>query len=355
MKVLDSVKALYDKSGEMIIVTDMRLKVLWKSDASLPDFISRSDFLQEFGKTPELPIRSSAILHYVDGRSVKIQPLYDNDTPKGYMLTFFDADEIETLSDRSSLLKYKRNALGNIRLAVSPIIAQLDRLKQESSSGDLNDLYDTIHSSVLKMLSSTVNSNELTKYYSGEFTHELLNVSQCLEVTAQLFNKRFRSTDCEFTTDIESAVFMNMNYERLSLAVINLLINGYMYCNNEQKKLALRLYRKDNKVIIDVFDNGQDADVEALNEATTPFKAFAKFKSGEMLGLAIVSKFAEHFNGSLSFIKSDDGLTVRLEFSDKICDEPTSFKLKRATPFVGDFEPANCILAKGLDIDKNTK
>ena len=95
-------------------------------------------------------------------------------------MTFYDAEEIETLSDRSSILKYKRNSLGNIRLAISPIVSQLESLKENEQTDDFSGIYDIVNDNLLKMLSSTVNSNEITKYYSGEFSTELLNVSQCL-------------------------------------------------------------------------------------------------------------------------------------------------------------------------------
>lgn len=352
MEMLDSVKNLYEKSDEMIVVTDKNLAVIWKSNDSLPDFISVSDFMPEFGKAPALPVDSSKILHHLSGNSVKIKPLFNNDELEGYMMTFFDADEIETLSDRSAILKYKRNSLGNIRLAISPIIAQLDSLKNKNGSDDLGQLYDSISCSLLKMLSSTVNTNEISKYYSGEFSSELLNVSQCLDETALLCRDGFESAGCEFSTDIEPALFMNMNYERLSLAIMNLLINGYMYCDAEHKQLVLKAYKKDEEIFIEVYDNGKSADTDTMRAAMQPFRTLAKFKTGEMLGLAIVNKLAEHFSGKTDFIKSSDGLTVRLTFSAKISERPQSFRLKRKPPIVGDYEPAYCILAKGLKSDK---
>ena len=349
MKMLESVKKLYEKSDEMIIVTNSNLAVIWKSHVKLPDFIALTDFKHEFGKMPSLPVRSSKILHYINGNSVKIKPLFDNEKLEGYMLTFYDAEEIETLSDRSSILKYKRNSLGNIRLAISPIIAQLEGLKNKEYSVDINNLYTTVSNNLLKMLSSTVNSNEITKYYSGEFSTELLNVSQCLEETALLCRDSFAAVNCEFKTEIESSIYMNMNYDRLSLAVINLLINGYMYCSEERKKLTLKAYKKNEQIYIEISDNGKTADVEIMKTALKPFRTLPKFKTGESLGLSIVNKFTEHFGGTLNFIKNKDGLIVQISFSGEISEEPQSFRLKRLPPIVGEYEPAYCILAKGFN------
>ncbi len=348
MKLLESVKKLYEESDEMIVVTDNNLEVIWKNNIKLPDVITLSDFKPEFGRTPSLPVKSNKILHYLNGNSVKIKPLLDENKLEGYMLMFYDAEEIETLSDRSSILKYKRNALGNIRLAISPIIAQLESIKNSDYTENLNAFYESVSNNLLKMLSSTVNSNEITKYYSGEFSTELLNVSQCLEETAHICRESFRNTDCEFQTEIEPSIFMNMNYDRLSLAVINLLINGYMYCGEKNKKLLLKAYKDSGQIYIEVSDNGKAADIETMKSALKPFRALPKFKTGETLGLAIAGKFTEHFNGTLYFDKTENGLTVRMSFSDEISEDPQSFRLKRLPPIVGEYEPAYCILAKGL-------
>lgn len=349
MKTLDSIKTLYENSDENIIVTDTDLNVIWKSNSSLPDIIVLSDFMPEFGKPAALPLKSCKILHYINGCSVKIKPLFDGEALEGYMLTFFNAEEIETLSDRSSILKYKRNSLGNIRLSISPIIAQLDMMRIKEQSENALELYNMISDNLLKMLSSTVNINELTKYYSGEFSTELLNVSQCLEETAELCRESFESRNCEFSTEIEPTIFMNMNYDRLSRAILNLLINGYMYCSEEVKKLSLKAYKAKERIIIEISDNGKNADISSIEAATQPFRIMGKFKTGESLGLAVVGKFASHFNGNLEFIQNNKGFTVKLSFDSEISEEPQSFRLKRRPPIVGDFEPARCILAKGLN------
>lgn len=39
MKLLESVRKLYEKSDEMIVVTDNNLEVIWKNNIKLPDVI----------------------------------------------------------------------------------------------------------------------------------------------------------------------------------------------------------------------------------------------------------------------------------------------------------------------------
>lgn len=350
MILLDSIKALYDSSDEKILVTDDKLSVLWKNDDRLPDYVAVTDFKEQMGNAFSLPLKKTSVFHYMNGNAVKIRPLTENEEIQGYMLVFFDPEYIETLSDRSAHLKYKTNNAGNIRRAVSPVINELEKIADKN--GD-DKICAKAKYQLQKMLSSTANSIELTKYYSGEFKTELLNVSQCLEETAKLCFSELAKNNCEFYRQIEPMIFLNMNYYRLSLAVLNLLINGFMYCEKTKKILTLKAYKQKDKVCIEVWDNGEKADCQALERSTQPFAGLKDFSQGESLGLSVVKKFVDCFNGELIFQKIPCvGLMVRMTFDDSIKELPQGFRLKRQPPLVGDFEPAYCILAKGLDLTK---
>lgn len=350
MLLFDSIKALYDGTDEKILITDEKMSVVWKNSNVLPDYIALSDFKEQMGKPVCLPIEKATILHYINGSAVKVRPLSENGETVGYMLVFFDASDIETLSDRSVHVRYKTNSSGNIRRAVFPVINELERL---AGNGESDEIYIKAKYQLQKVLASTVNSSELTKYYSGDFKTELLNVSRCLEETVKLCLPEFSKNNCELYRQIEPMIFLNMNYDRLSLAVLNLLINGYMYCKKQKKILTLKAYRHNIKIFIEVWDNGDKADCELLERSSQPFAGLQNFSYGESLGLAVVKKFVDCFNGELTFKKIPDvGLMVRMAFDDDIKQPPQGFRLKRQPPLVGDFEPAYCILAKGLDLTK---
>ena len=342
MNFLTAVKSLYENTDEKIIVTDENLSVLWKNDYSLPDFL----LTDNLNKVKAIPDKQSVILRYTDAYTIKARPIYESEELKGYILAFFDPEEIETLYDRSVHLKYKKNTAGNQKLALMPVVNTLDNCYTQGKAVP-PDFFEQTKLQVLKLLSSSVNYQELSKYYSDEIYTELLNVSQCLEETAELFCLRF-SDNCDFEADVEPGIFLNMNYDCMQNAVLNLLINGYMYNNQPKKALSLKTYTDDNKIIIEVWDNGSSADVEILQGATIPFKGIEKYGQRESLGLALVSKFANYFDGELTFEKQENGLTIKLSLDYSVKEKPQSFKLRRQPMVVGEFEPTSCILAKGL-------
>lgn len=347
MTSLDSIKALYENTDEKILIADDKLSVLWKNSSDLPDFVSLNDFGDCFEKPPRLPILKTVVLRYTDRYTVKIVPVKEEDKPVGYIILFFDPEEIETLYDRSVHYKYKRNMSGNERMALMPLINILD---EYYSAGEVipPEFFHKAKAQVVKLLSSTVNYSELAKYYNGTVFTELLNVSQCLEDTAEAFRKAYPDDKCDFSCDIQPGLFKVMNSDCMMTAVLNLLVNGYMYNKREDKQLKLKAYKDADKICIEVWDNGENADCEKMKRAMEPFSGLDKFGQGESLGLALANKFAAHFGGEMSLDKTEgQGLTVKIIFEAKIDEKPKSFRLRRQPLMVGEFEPAACILAKG--------
>ena len=341
MKFLDSIKALYNRSEEKIIVVDENLRILWKSDENLPDFL----MTEEFSKLRNCGSRESVVIRYTDDYTIKAMPCFDEDKLQGYLLTFFDPEEIETLFDRSVHLKYKKNSVGNQKIALMPIVNALDNYKMMGKVLE-PDFCEDAKVQVLKLLSATVNQQELTKYYQGDMFTELLNITQALEETAELFKSRF-SDKCIFEHHIQHGIFLNMNYDCLQNAVLNLLVNGYMYNNKEKKRLSLRGFTRGNELFIEVWDNGDDADPEVLERAMVPFRGLEKYAQKEALGLAVSSKFSEYFGGRLTFEKGN-GLTMKMILDYRIKEMPTSFRLRRRPMVTGEFQPASCLMAKAL-------
>ena len=345
MSIIDSVKAIYENTDENIIVTDKRLVVLWKSKKWLPDMLVPESFGEYFGKAVKLPVENSMVVRYTDKHTLKIMPLREDAEIMGYMVTFYGAEEIETLYDRSVHYKYKRNMTGNQKLSLMPMLNRLD--EYHSQGKDLpSDFFYEAKGQMLKLLSSTVNYSELAKYYSGGILSELMNVSQCLEETAELFGSRFQSSGLDFSYDIQSEMFTEMNYECLRSAVLNLLINAYIYNDSEDRQVRLDARKEGDMIIIQVHDNGHSADIGKLQRAVVPFSGLEKFGQGESLGLALAGRFAEHYGGEVSFDKSELGLTVRVEIDGKTSEVPSRFKLRRQPMKPGEFETASCILAK---------
>ena len=119
-----------------------------------------------------------------------------------------------------------------------------------------------------------------------------------------------------------------------------------MYNHNKEKKIKLKAYKRNHKIVISVWDNGNDFDIKRLQRASKPFSGLDLSSTGECLGLAVVKKFAEYFEGDFSILKENNGLTIKISLPDKNI-EPTDFKSRRkAIPSGIYFDSIECIFAK---------
>ncbi|MGN1114461.1 MAG: sensor histidine kinase [Oscillospiraceae bacterium] len=344
--LLPAIKAVYENMDQKVLVTNEKLYVAWKNDDTLPELMSIYDFGKYYNKDLKLPIEESAILHYTDEYTVKVNPIKNDDEVCGYLFMFFDAEDVETMYDRSVHYKYKDNRIRRERKTLIPMLTTLENF-YISKEPVPYDFYETAKDDVTHLLASNVNYNEITNYYNGKMYTELFNISNCLEETSQIFQSRL-SDDCIFRTEIQPAMFINMSSDCLMNVVLNLLVNAYMYNDNENKEIVLKAYSKnDSMVYIDVWDNGITFDIDALKKASVPFHPLEKPVDSEGLGLPLARKFAEHFGGRLDFLATKEGgLIVRLVLKAAEESRPLELSLRYHPLMVGDFEPAACIVSK---------
>lgn len=357
MKLFDAVISIYRDSSEKIILADKELNFVWKNQDCLPNHICKDKIRLFYGKTFTLPAENTETGEYLgnfgDSWAVKIEPLKENDEIKGYMLHFYSCSDIELLSDRSGYLKFKSNFLGNIRLELATIVNMLDQQKPKFESiGDLDYLrFDReTRYRILKTFSATVNMNELSKYYNGFFEIRYQNISNILENISEEVCELFDDNGCMFRFDIQPAVYMSTNSERLKAVIYNLLINSFMYNDKEEKLCELSLKTDSENMIISVKDNGNGIDSETISRALIPFGNFKSFGERESLGLSLAKCYTVYFNGRLE-IDSKEGQYTHINLvlpmeSDKF---PHDFRINHIPPLTGPYDMQYCILAKGLN------
>lgn len=351
MKMLENLKIIYSGSKEKIIVTDSDFHPIWKNSDDVPTNISLLDFKYDNDERPILPIEKEIILSHLSGCAVKILPQYHDDSLDGYILFFYSPIDIETLSCRSDRLFYKNNFLGNIRLELAEVIGALDNLKIKYA--DNNDFAAFDHKAryhILRTFSSSVNMNEITKYFSGNIPTEYVNFSKRIEETLAWVRPMFESNMCKIKEQIQHGVFLDINYNRVETALLNLLVNGYMYNDSPRKIITVTLSQNEDNVILKVFDNGTNADIENIEKYRDLYTQFSQFSRNESMGIALTDEMVKYFGGEMHLSNTEKGgLCVTLKFKSNPDYVPKVFKLRRLPPIISQFDSQNCILSKGFD------
>ncbi len=357
LDIFESLKSVYENTDEKIILTDADMNSMWNNSCGeLCDFDVKKIKLYG-GRSLLLPLETVETAEYSDGFSdvcaVKIHPLKEHGEVCGYLMHFFDCEDIELISDRSGLLKFKSNFLGNIRIEMGQIINMLDCQKSKyAETGDLDYLrFDKeTRYCVLKALSATTNYNELSRYYNGHFRRSFMNISVALEELCCELSELAEQSGVKLTCEIAPAVYLEMNSDRLKAAVANLAVNGIMYNSKEEKMLTITLKTEGGEIILLVSDNGDGIDEETVELAKKPFGNFTGYGQHEYLGIAVAEKCCGYFGGRLEFLSEMKKYTeARMIFPKPDKDIPMEL---RKTPFPSipnPYDTVSSILGKAVN------
>lgn len=356
MDIFETLISVYSGSDEKILLTDTDLNTVWKSFPELPDRIDISRIRLYYKRDAVLPFTKSETCEYKGGfggsSALKIQPLRENDEIVGYLFHLYTCEDIELISDRSGHLKYKANFLGNIRVEMAQLINLLDcRLADTSENENSLDFDRQARNAVMKTFSATVNYNELSRYYSGFFDVSFINISTIVQEVCEQISEHMKKENVSFETDIEPMIYLDMNAQRLKLALSNLIVNSVKYNSKDDKRCKVSLHRVDKTIEITVEDNGDGIDSETAERAKKPFGCFKEYDRREFLGIAVANKCCEFFGGKLD-ISSEKGefTCAKMIFSESDKKVPDVF---RSNPFPippNPYDDINSIFSKAFDI-----
>jgi signal transduction histidine kinase len=95
--------------------------------------------------------------------------------------------------------------------------------------------------------------------------------------------------------------------------MINLMVNAKDALQRKKNKMILlHALNKNEKVIIQVRDNGPGIDQENIDKIFIPF--FTTKKKGSGIGLSLARQIMRMHKGSIYFTSNEEGTTFNLEF-----------------------------------------
>ena len=151
----------------------------------------------------------------------------------------------------------------------------------------------------------------------GQTTTEKYDVNQLVVELKPLFEIEVTQNDISLVLDlVHEELIVNINHIQIQQVISNLVRNSIeaMKYNNDEKILTIRSMRlTDNRVAIEVIDNGGGIEESNVNQI---FESFYTTKSeGLGLGLSISQKIVDAHNGTLKLINYDEGVLARVTLS----------------------------------------
>lgn len=144
---------------------------------------------------------------------------------------------------------------------------------------------------------------EFSKMEKGipEYHLTRTNLASLLKESIQGMNYWFEKEQFEVVTELDEAVYADVDPEKIKQAVDNLLSNAIKY-SADTKKVFIRLFRKSDEVCIEVEDRGIGIPEDQLSKIFDQFYRIEQKESisGTGLGLTVVKEIIEAHHGTIS-------------------------------------------------------
>ena len=228
--------------------------------------------------------------------------------------------EIERLKD---LERYRKDFVGNVSHELKTPIFNIQGYILTLLEGGLEDpninmLYlSRAEKSINRMISIVEDLESINKLETGELK-PLLSNFDIVKVVEDVFElehplSKERKISLEFTDKPDKPILVSADKKRIIEVVANLVINGIKY-GKVKGFVKVGFYDFDNKIMVEVSDNGIGIDKKNLPRVFERFYRVDKSRSREQggtgLGLSIVKHIIEAHNQTIN-VQSvlDEGTT----------------------------------------------
>jgi signal transduction histidine kinase len=140
--------------------------------------------------------------------------------------------------------------------------------------------------------------------------NERVNVVEVVQLGLEIFNENYIHFECS-----EKEIFMLMDRTQLIRIITNLVKNATQAISeeNENPSVLLSVSKENSNVIIEVKDNGIGISEDNKTHIFEP--KFTTKNSGMGLGLGIIKKIIENYNGTITFESAQNiGSTFTVTF-----------------------------------------
>lgn len=241
-------------------------------------------------------------------------------------LTVFFRDITESKHHQQELVRLERlNLIGQLAAGISHEIRNplttvkgflqfLGARKQYESEKEYMDLMvseiDRANSIITDFLSlAKVNSDNI----------RLKNINEIIGRVFPLLQADAYNNNKELLLDLKSLPEIMLNENEIKQLILNLVRNG-LEATPERGKVIIHTYCQEDKVVLEIQDQGAGIPEEIREKIGTPF--FTTKETGTGLGMAISIGIAQRHHALFDFETGRNGTTFKITFNtaDSICE-----------------------------------
>lgn len=145
----------------------------------------------------------------------------------------------------------------------------------------------------------------------------VIDLKKCIESACQMVDQQLRLAAIDLNVDIQSDLKIVAHSVLFEQVILNLVANAKFEL--ERRKvggpwIAIRAYSQDNRVIVEVEDNGGGIPEKVLKRIFEPFFSTKEAGEGTGLGLSISYGIVEDAGGLLTVDNTEQGAKFTLKF-----------------------------------------
>lgn len=272
-------------------------------DGDIPFFQIEKRYIHKSGRVKWAQLYAT-VLRDDDGTpSCGIGIIQDIDIQKQYSDELKQKNnELKKLNQELDLFVYSTSH--DLRAPLSSILGLLNLNRIES--GD-NYYIREIEKSITRMDTVIKQITDYARNSRLEIEKDLVNLKQIIEDCFE--NIRYLgSGEVRLDLDLESEFVDNIDYKRLYIILNNLISNAVKYKRNgkEQSYIKVSQFRSDDKMVLEVQDNGQGIPKKYVDKLFRMFYRANERSEGSGLGLYIVKEVLNKLGGTID-VKSELG------------------------------------------------
>lgn len=213
--------------------------------------------------------------------------------------------KLESLGELAAGMAHEINQpLGGISMSLDNIIFNklAGKLTNEYLDGKIELMFNDI-----ERIRNIINHIRVFSRDQQEEMNDVVNLIQVVNNTLSLINRLYfdHHVDLDISLDKKHCMFIG-NSIKLEQALINMLSNAKYAVDKKAitdptyvKRISLKSRGQDNKIIIDITDNGIGIPEENMNRIFDPFFSTKNASDGTGLGLSISYGLIKEMNGSI--------------------------------------------------------
>lgn len=332
---LNLISNLYAENLLPVLITDETLKVIWSNDKSFVDRLNLADLstiidADCLDNTVLIPVKIENQMY-----NLGVLKIAEKSVVEGYIIRFISLNDTKNIIMNENYINSHISFFSLIRNNVSGIVSMASLLQSSLEQREMYEELEYLNLQInycYKLLASTVNPSEMTKYYFNIFNTKKLDVGLYMTKITDYVNNIIRDPKVNISCKCEDGVIINIDIDRLLVAVMNIIINSIQYNISESKEIKVTVKKAGEYAVVSITDNGIGISQETINSMLNNLENH-KFIVNQSIqssracssGYDVLSKFCKAFDAKIIISsREDEGTTVCLRIpcaNESTCPE----------------------------------